>query len=252
MVHYSKLVLKLGADIVEQNKKCCTLSDTLPFTIEYTGGSQKNTVLFIANTENTILTLYKYFLCNTNGNAILISIVYCVLSSTLSDPALWISPLQYLSSQISTLSLQLSTTQTPLHFKVKDAKHWVLPPLLLHAYSFHFTPVSPNSLLAICACLYLPTSLAPILFPSVSSIFTFVSPMCLDISTRLPDPCLSSSFWCRVGVRWDNMCAGKRTFPNNLFFPASSDPFLMAKICLIVCNCATFLLDIYLLCASAS
>lgn len=87
MVHYSKLILKLGADIVEHNKKCCILSDMLPFTIEYTGGSEKNTMLFIANTEN-ILILYKYLLYNTNGNAILIFIADCVLPSTLSDPTL--------------------------------------------------------------------------------------------------------------------------------------------------------------------
>lgn len=50
MVYYSKLILKLRADIVEQNKKCCILSDMLPFTIEYPEGSEKNTLLFIANT----------------------------------------------------------------------------------------------------------------------------------------------------------------------------------------------------------
>lgn len=52
-------------------------------------------------------------------------------------------------------------------------------------------------------------------------------------------------------VRWEDICAGKgtshisgqlgnpTTFPHHLFFLASSDPFLMAKICLAVyklCN----------------
>lgn len=166
--------------------------------------------------------------------------------------------------RISLTSVQLSTTLTPLYFKVKDAKHQIFPSLLLHAYSFHFSPACPNSPLAMSAYLYLPTSLAPILFPSVSPIFNFLSPVCSDKRTRLPDPCSSSSFWCRVGVRWEDICAGKgtshisdqlgnlTTFPHHLFFLASSDPFLMAKICLVVYNCATLLLDIYLLCASAS
>lgn len=80
---------------------------------------------------------------------------------------------QHFSTSLT--SKQLSRTQTPLHFKVKDAKHQILPSLLLRAYSFHLTPGSPNSLLAISAHLYLPTSLSPILFPS--PIFNFLSPV---------------------------------------------------------------------------
>lgn len=167
--------------------------------------------------------------------------------------------------RISLTSVSLSTTQTPLYFKVKDAKHQILPSPLLHAYSFHFTSViPPNSLLAMSAYLYIPTSLVPILFSSVSPTLNFLSLVCSDISTRLPDPCLSSSFWCRVAVRWEDICSGKGpsrisdqpgnliTFPHHLFFLASSDPFLMDKIYLAAYNCATCLLDIYLLWASAS
>lgn len=51
--------------------------------------------------------------------------------------------------------------------------------------------------------------LVPTLFPSVTPTLNFLSLVCSDISSRLPDPCLSSSFWCKVGVRWENTCAGK-------------------------------------------
>lgn len=57
VVHYSKLILKLGADIVEQREKLCILSDMLPLTIAYTESSEKNTMPFIVNTKYQVNSL---------------------------------------------------------------------------------------------------------------------------------------------------------------------------------------------------
>lgn len=97
-------------------------------------------------------------------------------------------------------------------FKVKGAKPQTPSPLF-HSYPFHFTAASLTAIPALPLCFYFPTStpLAHIPCISVSPIFNFPSPVFSAISTRLPNLCLSSSFWCRVGTRWEDVWAGKWT-----------------------------------------
>lgn len=126
-------------------------------------------------------------------------------------------------------------------FKVKGAKPQTPSPLF-HSYPFHFTAASLTAIPALPLCFYFPTStpLAHIPCISVSPIFNFPSPVFSAISTRLPNLCLSSSSWCRVGTdgRMCELASGLHisdqlgnltTFPYHLFFLASSDLFLTTK-----------------------
>lgn len=161
------------------------------------------------------------------------------------------------SFNISVTSV-ICNSETAVKVKVKSAKTQIPRSGLFHTYTFHFTPVSLTSLPAWSPYLYFPTSTPPAYTPyiSISPIFNFPSPVFSDASTRLPNPCLSSSFWCRVGAKWEDTCTGKgtsrvsdqlgnlTTFPYHLLFLASSDPFLMAKrIVQQATNSATLLLD---------
>lgn len=166
-----------------------------------------------------------------------------------------IQPYESHHFSISLTSVQLSTTQTPLHFKVKDDKHQILSSPLLHAYSLHFTPVPPNSLLAMSAYLHLPASLASILFPSVSLVFNFFL-QCAQTSAPvfLTHVCQAAS---DAGLGQDGrtsvLASGLHISGTNweiwplfhisCFFLASSDPFLMVQFCLAVYSFAAHLLD---------